>query len=371
MNECSGHTDVAASTAAAVGGEIPREADAICGEAPVGLGAGTRNLLLPAVVWLGIAACQPGGDGGSDGELSLASFVGPRHPVNENVFGPFAERLAEMSNGELQVRVFPGGTLNSSPPRQYRMLLDGAADIAFVLPGYTADLFPKTNVISYPRVCATPTDCTAAMQRVLPALEQEYEARILTLWSGAPPVLVTRDRPVRTLEDFRGLRIRVASRHEFPFIEALGAVPVMQPATEIHQNLANGVIDGIAIAPSGITSFNLQDAGRYVTTWLPISGTPFALLMNQEVYEALTTEQRGWVDAAADSTLAMEAAAGYARNAARSIEVAREAGLEIIALTDDERRRIDQAISESYEAGLSQMAGDLTVAEVVRLYAGN
>jgi TRAP-type C4-dicarboxylate transport system substrate-binding protein len=327
--------------------------------------------LLLAVAWSATAGCAPGADGAGGEELTLASFVGPRHPVNENVFAPFTERLAELSNGQLQVRVFPGGTLNSSPPRQYPILLDGVADLAFVLPGYTADLFPKTNIISYPRVCSSPTDCTQAMQRALSVLEGEYDAKILAFWSGAPPVLVTRDRPVRALEDFRGLRIRVPSTLEFPFIEALGAVPVMQPANEIHQNLANGVIDGIAIIPSGITSFNLQDAGRYVTTWLPLSGMPFALLMNREAYDALTAEQRGWIDAAADSTLSLEAAASYTGIAAHSIEVAREAGLEIIELTDDERLRIDAAIAESYEAGLSEMAGDMTVGEVVRLYAGN
>ena len=68
-------------------------------------------------------------------ELALAYFMGPKHPMNAAVFQPFAERLEELSGGELTVRMFPGGALNSAPPKQYSILLDGVADIAFALPG--------------------------------------------------------------------------------------------------------------------------------------------------------------------------------------------------------------------------------------------
>ena len=56
-----------------------------------------------------------------------------------------------------------GGALNSSPPRQYSILLDGVADIVFALSGYTGDLFPKTNVLSCPGVCETAASCTDAL----------------------------------------------------------------------------------------------------------------------------------------------------------------------------------------------------------------
>ena len=152
---------------------------------------------------LGWAAVAP--DAGAAKELSLAYFMGPKHPMNRAVFAPFAEKLERISAGGLTVRQFPGGALNSSPPRQYSILLDGVADVVFALPGYTGDLFPKTNVLSYPGVCETAASCTDALQRARPVLEKEFRAKVLALWSNVPPALLTRDKPVRDPRGHEGI----------------------------------------------------------------------------------------------------------------------------------------------------------------------
>ncbi len=300
-------------------------------------------------------------------ELSLAYFMGTNHPMNRAVFTPFAERLAELSGGALTVKQFPGGVLNSSPPQQYSILLDGVADIVFALPGYTGDLFPQTNSISYPGVCGTAVSCTESLQRARPVLEREYRAKVLAIWANAAVVLLTRDRPVRTLEDLKGMKLRVTSKLDVPFVEALGARAVSQPATVIHQNLSTGVIDGVAIGASGIAAFKLQEPANYLTTWFPVSSAAFVLLMNRDAYQALTAEQRGWIDAAA-APLSAAGGTAYEAAGARGLQVARDAGVEIIDLTEAEKRRFRQAIAPAYEAALSRRAGDLTVAEVIRLF---
>ena len=235
---------------------------------------------------LALAAGLSLGGAANAGELSLAYFMGPKHPMNKAVFAPFADKLAELSGGTMTVRQFPGGALNSVPPKQYAILLDGVADIVFTLPGYTGDVFPQTNVVTLPDVCDSSVDCTKALLRAKPILEKEYNAKLLAIWSNAPPVLITRDKPVRTLEDLQGMKIRVTSKQDVPFVQALGASAVAQPVTVINQNLANGVIDAIAIGPSAIRSFKLNEPGNYLTTWFPGSGSAFVLLMNREVYES-------------------------------------------------------------------------------------
>ena len=330
-----------------------------------------KRIPIVAAVLLAFGGAAAAPDAGAAKELSLAYFMGPKHPMNRAVFVPFAEKLERISAGRLTVRQFPGGALNSSPPRQYSILLDGVADVVFALPGYTGDLFPKTNVLSYPGVCETAASCTDALQRARPVLEKEFRAKVLALWSNVPPALLTRDKPVRTLEDMKGLKIRVTSRIDVPFIEALGARAVMQPVTVVHQNLANGVIDGIAIGASGIGAFKLQEPASYLTTWLPISGAPFVLLMNQGVYDSLSAQEKGWVDAAADAALSAGGGAGYARAAARGLRISEEAGVEIIELPDAEKRRFARAVAPVYEAAIAQSAGgDMTVGEVIGLLKG-
>lgn len=302
-------------------------------------------------------------------ELSLAHFLSAGHVLNDGMFTPLSQQLERLSGGKLTVRQYPAGALNSSAPAQYSILLSGVSDIALVIPAYTADLFPRTDLISFPGVCKTAIECTEALQRARLVLEEEYEAKVLGLWANDAPILLTRDKPVRTLEDMRGLKIRVSTRSAIPFIEALGASAIMQSALVLHQSLTTGVIDGVAVSPSGIESFQLHEPTNYLTTWLPLSGLPFALLMNQEVYEALSLEEQGWIDEVADFSFSIAGADAFARSGADGLRIAREAGVHFIDLSESEKRRFNEAIAPIYDARLSQRVGNKTVDEILGLFS--
>lgn len=297
-------------------------------------------------------------------DLSLAYFMGPKHPMNAAVFTPFAEKLAEVSGGALTVQQFPGGALNSVPPKQYSILLDGVADIVFTLPGYTGDVFPKTNVINLPGICTDSISCTEALTRARDMIEDEYNAKVLTIWANSPPILLTKDKPVRTLEDLEGMKVRITAKGQVPFVQALGASPVGQPVTVINQNLANGVIDAISIDPSGIGSFKLHEVANYLTTWFPGSGSAFVLLLNKDVYDGLSDKEKGWVDAAADASLADSGAKGFAASTERGLKLAKEAGLEFIDISDEEKARWQKIIDDTLAKELEKEHGGVKVADI-------
>lgn len=303
-------------------------------------------------------------------ELSLAYFMGPKHPMNAGVFTPFAEKLAELSGGALTVKQYAGGALNKVPPKQYSILLDNVADIVFTLPGYTADVFPKTNVVGLPGVCSSAVECTEGMIRAGDVLEKEFNAKVLALWSNAPPVLITRDKPVTKLSDLDGLKVRVTSKSDVPFVEALGASAVAQPVTQINQNLTNGVIDAIMIDSSGILSFKLQEPANYVTTWFPGSGSAFALLMNKDVYDGLTDQEKAWVDEASGPELALGGGRMYDKVSAKGLQVARDGGNEMMEWEPGEREKVQARIDEAMTEIVKQKVGDSTIGEVIKLMKG-
>ena len=304
-------------------------------------------------------------------DFSLAYFMGPKHPMNQGLFEPFAEKLNEVSGGKLTITQFPGGALNSVPPKQYSILLDGVADIVFTLPGYTGEIFPKTNTISFPDICVTAEECTRALLHARDILEDEFDAKVLAIWANSSPVLLTKDKPVRSLEDIQGMKIRVTSSLNVPFVEALGASAVAQPVSVINQNLANGVIDAIAIDSAGIGSFKLHEPANYLTTWFPGSGSAFVLLMNQQVYDSLSDEEKSWIDAASDDSLSLGAGMAYDRSAERGLKLASDAGVEIIDISDEEKARFEALVAPVYESSLSNQVGDLTVKEVIATMMGN
>lgn len=303
-------------------------------------------------------------------DLSLAYFMGPKHPMNEGIFTPFGEKLNELSGGALSVKQFAGGALNKAPPKQYSILLDGVSDIAFTLPGYTADVFPKTSTLSLPGVCDSAVSCTESLQRARSELEPEYNAKVLALWANTPAVLITKNKAVRSLEDLDGMKIRVTSKADAAFVEALGASAVAQPVSVINQNLANGVIDAIMIDPSAIRSFKLHEVAKHVTTWFPGSGSPFALLMNSETYNDLSAQERSWVDEAADAELSMNAGKAYMAAGASGLKLAEEGGLEIIDLPESEIERINALVDEAMNTIVNQDAGDKTIGEMIKIMQG-
>lgn len=303
-------------------------------------------------------------------ELSLAYFMGPKHPMNKGIFTPFGEKLNELSGGSLSVKQFAGGALNKVPPKQYSILLNGVSDIAFTLPGYTADVFPKTAVLSLPGVCNSAVSCTESLQRARAELEPEYNAKVLALWANAPAVLVTKNKAVRTLEDLKGMKVRVTSKADAAFVEALGASAVAQPVSVINQNLANGVIDAIMIDPSAIRSFKLHEVAKHVTTWFPGSGSPFALLMNKDVYNDLSTEEKAWVDEASNAELSMNAGKTYEAAGEGGMKLAAESGLEMIDLPELEIARIQALVDEAMSALVTKDAGDRSIGDMVKIMRG-
>ncbi len=304
-------------------------------------------------------------------DLSLAYFMGPKHPMNAGLMTPFGEQLVNATDGALTVQQFPGGALNSVPPKQYSILLDGVADIVFALPGYTADAFPKTNVVGLPGVCDSALACTEALQRARPELEQEYNAKVLAIWANAPPVLITRDKPVTRLADLKGMKVRVTSKGDVPFVEALGASAVAQPVNVINQNLANGVIDAIMIDPSAIGSFKLYEPANYVTTWFPGSGSAFVLLMNSDVYDGLSEAERAAIDKVSGAKLSLNAGRAYDAVASKGVGAAKENGVEIVDWAEGEREKVQAAIDAAMTAIAGNSVGDRTVGEIMTLMKGD
>lgn len=305
-------------------------------------------------------------------DLSLAYFMGPKHPMNGAVFTPFADKLAELSGGKLTVTQFAGGALNSVPPKQYSILLDGVADVAFHLPGYTAQLFPVATAVTTPNMCDTAVECTQAMWRAYDVIEKEFDAKILALWANSPQVLFSKDEPIRVLEDLSGKIVRVTSAQDIPFTEALGASAVSQPVSVINQNLANGVVDVISIDPSAALSFKLHEPANYITVGVPGAGSAFALLMNKGVYAGLSDEEKGWVDEASGKWLSMQGAEKYDGIAKKALDVSAKKGVEIINLSAEESARWDAAIQPALNAWLASDVGQgLTGAEVMDLMQGD
>ncbi|GKY89929.1 TRAP transporter substrate-binding protein [Sinisalibacter aestuarii] len=245
-----------------------------------------KKLLAPvAFAVLGASAAQAE-------ELKLADFLPATHPFQEKVWAVFANDVAERTNGEVTIRVYPGGELGPGPVEQYNRVVDGLAELAYALPGYTASNFPKLLLTELPGVITEETGTKAVLDNIDMLDEEFRRAQLIGYWSNGANLLFTAEKPVRSLEDIKGLKLRVPSRNAGLMVESWGATPVSMPVSEIYNSMQTGVIDGAMIDGTATFVFKLAEVTKYITTGMDSSISSFFLIMNKDAFADLTEEQQ-------------------------------------------------------------------------------
>jgi TRAP-type C4-dicarboxylate transport system substrate-binding protein len=76
-------------------------------------------------------------------------------------------------------------------------------------------------------------------------------------------------KPVRTLEDAKGLKLRSPGGHQTNYIKAIGAEPVFMPLGDVYLAMETGTVDGIVTCPPQFLAFKLNEVANFgvVTTF--------------------------------------------------------------------------------------------------------
>jgi len=178
--------------------------------------------------------------------LKLANFVPVTNVFTPSVVEPFVEGVKTDTNGDLVIQAYIGGELGTGPAEQYVRLLTGVADISWSVTGYTSTQFPKTMMLDLPGGFPDAGKGYEAFWRAYEDhLKAEFpNARPLAVWSAEPNIFIMREKEVRSPEDLKGLKIRVAGSVAGSLVEALGATPVYMNSFETYNALQTGLIDG-------------------------------------------------------------------------------------------------------------------------------
>jgi TRAP-type C4-dicarboxylate transport system substrate-binding protein len=228
-------------------------------------------------------------------ELKFANFMPPTNPYEAGAFRPFAEKLAAATGGAVTVRLYSGGELGPGPVEQYARAVDGVADLAVGLPGYTASTFPLTLLAELPGV-VDEAGGTAALWDNIDLFGKEFRrAELVSLWTNAQNVLFMRDRAVRAPADVAGLKIRVPSRNAGLVVESWGATPVSMPVLEIYNAMQTGVIDGAMIDGTATKAFKLGEVANHVVMGMDAPISLFFIVMNRDSFAELSEAQRASV----------------------------------------------------------------------------
>jgi len=272
-------------------------------------------------------------------ELKLHSFVPPTHSIWVDPLTPWSKEVEKRSGGKMVVRMFPSMQLGGKPPELYRQMVQGIADIVFTLPGYTSGDFPMMSLTELPGTAQDAEDGTRKLWQNMDFFKEEFkDAKVLMLWNSDTAGLMTRAKPVRTLEDLKGMRIRTPSAAQSAQLTALGAVPVDMPVTQIYNAIERGVIDGTMIPLSAMLDFKLLEVVKYLTIDAPLGRSPFLVAMQRKRYESLPADLKKMIDDTTGLEMSLGGARSYDKKNKAALEEAKKTR-EVIPLAAAERNR--------------------------------
>lgn len=294
----------------------------------------------------------------SSEELSVATFVPPQHHTNTLMFKWFGEEIEKRSGGSLTMKLYPAGQLGAGPVQQYKRAVEGVGDITFGVAAYTPAIFPKTMLAILPGTSNNAEESTRAIWSSFDQYFAEEFSDVKVLAVGTVTGnLWASTRDVSTMEGLKGAKLVPFAAMTTPVIEALGAVPVQMPVTEMYTGLSTGTIDATTASYNNITPpWNFWDVATHVVENVPASFAVTYAIMNKERYMGLSDEHRAIIDELAGLPMSLKLAESFDGADDRSKKMIADAdkNYEWIVVSDAERAKMDAAVA----TGLEQIFAD-------------
>jgi TRAP-type C4-dicarboxylate transport system substrate-binding protein len=266
----------------------------------------------------------------SEGELEVVPYWGASVLKGDEMLNGVKNGIVDM--GYININYYPN-----------RLLLNGAFQ-----------LFPKG-----------PDNYTGQMEVYheiydqVPELRGEFSNQgqhIVYIYPYLPYAGFFRE-PVTSLSNFKDKRVRASSQWMLNMLDGLGATPVSVPWSDTYQSLQSGAIDGVFTNYDSLSRAGMDEVAPHILTaqrlWL---ATPMILTINQQKWDAMSDEEKGWFEKAAAQAeetfgeyyasefkriVEEEKAAGYTVTAATSEDIDHFVSLPIVA--DNRRTWIDNA----------------------------
>lgn len=312
-----------------------------------------RREVMKSGLALGATLAMPALVSGQARKVMRLSHPLPVAHHNARTMQIFADEVKTASNGAIEVQIFPSeqaAKANENHPAVARGGIEAAASTNF----QWGNTIPEMNITVVPYLL---TD--VARLRKFPGsdvakiLEAKLESRgvknLMWLYTTRQTIF-TANKPIRALEDFKGLKIRGLNRIADTWLVAVGAAPSAMAAPEVYQALQSGVLDAAQTDISAAVSRRFYEVQKFGTV-TPLFSVFYHVYVNPGWWNGLSAAEQGILRAAAakaeDANFALTEA-----TAAAAAGTLREKGMNVVELTPAEteawKSRIQKPVMDEF-----------------------
>ena len=291
------------------------------------------------------------------------------------------EHIRVRTNGQVDITLYDSSTLVPFEA-QFASVSQGTCDITIYLANFQEGTQPIADMFQMPT--ATETWDTKTMTKIYrnfvfsnDVFRQENDkanVEWISIWAFAPAILETTNKPVRTVEDMKGLSL-ISSNLHIPYLQEMGATGVVQGIADYYTSLEKGVTDGIITHIPITHEFGMTDVLKYHTFLAPDSdhagvGSQIqGFLANQTVWNSIPPEYQAVIKE--ELFWAADAQAFNNDNMIQTgIKYMNERGNELIRLSDAEAQKFYDAADVSYQQWLKSATtnGGMSESDAVDLF---
>ncbi|MGI6853701.1 TRAP transporter substrate-binding protein [Mesorhizobium sp. 1B3] len=291
-------------------------------------------------------------------EVRISFNQAETSPAWKEAIKVFGDELESESDGRFKVTHYPGEVLHTVGDG-FRATATGITDVTSAWPVYSANSFHLFHATELP--LALPNSDVAAarvVDELYPKyLKDEYERMgILLAFNAVTPqydILTT--KPVKSIDDLKGLKIRAAGGGITEIVQRLGAIPVTMTITDAYTAFQQGVVDGIILSTADMVAYRMHEVGKY-NYRIGVVRVAIPHAVNRKFYEGLPDDlKQVFAKAATNATYNYEMM--YTRLTERALETMRSEGVEVTEASETDLAKVNELVAPMWEAFVKANAG--------------
>jgi TRAP-type C4-dicarboxylate transport system substrate-binding protein len=175
--------------------------------------------------------------------------------------------IKKRTEGAVNIRLFSDLGLGIKGPDMLRAVGEGSLGMAYIVTPYISGEFPLAGLVDLPLLVQSPSEVLGAYSVIWEDLDKELSKRGvkgLTYYSFAKQVMASK-KPVTTVADWKGLKVRGPGGEAQKLVEALGATPATIAAPEMYLALQRGTVLAAITAASSHLQYGNYEVTKYVS----------------------------------------------------------------------------------------------------------
>lgn len=263
--------------------------------------------------------------------LKLAHGLDINHPVHKGMVY-MAEKVKEKSGGEMKIQIYPSEQLG--PERTCVELLQiGSLDITKVSAAVMEGFVPNYRVLGLPYIFRNREHAHKVLDgkigKDLLLEGEKFWLRGLCFYDAGSRSFYTKDKPIQTPDDLKGLKIRVMkSNTAVNMVRSMGGAPTPISWGELYTALQGGVVDGAENNPPSFYLSHHYEVCKFYSLNEHTS-VPDVLLISTHTWRKLNDQEKKWLQEAADESI-IEQRKFWEESVKEALEEVQKAGVKIL-----------------------------------------